>query len=151
MNVAKKWAEVGTDAEVVLYRLVRDGYRLRISEEGKLKVGRYDGKRKPLPDGLRQSVTKHKEEIISLTSPLPEGNTDREWNAVMVGISEEYPAGVGCDLTPAIDILSKAQGAAERGDWAGYRYAMHVGCKKALAICREYQGKNPIAVQEAIS
>lgn len=151
MNAAERWSRPRSDEETVLYRCVRDGFRLSV-RDGRLKVGRYDGSAQKLPDGLRNSVAAHREGLKGLLGPWGNDELRDEFGSVIKAMAELYPVGVGCDLSPFEGLLLKAQEAAERDDWAGFRFALYLACRRGIALCEAHREIAPeTATQEALT
>lgn len=142
MNAAETWARSLSSAEVVLYRLVRDGFRVSV-RDGRLKVGRYDGSGERLPDGLRNSVAAHKGELKRLLSAWNAEEVRGVFRLVSRGMGEIYPVGAGCDLSPYSALLNKAQAAADAGDWGGFRFALYLACKRGSPCATRTEGRSP--------
>lgn len=145
------WAQVKSDGEAILYRLASDGYVLRLGEDGSLKIGRYDKKRLPLPDGLKHSLRSRRSELEALLEPLSTERVADIWQRVMDSITEIYPPGRTVDLTEATLYFQMAQRAAEAENICAWRYYLHRGCASALRQIEQEQDRQPVYEQPSLS
>lgn len=147
-NRAIEWSRAKTDPETILYRLVKDGYRLKVGEDGKLKLGRYDGEKMPLGSGLRQSLRENSAGIKSLLEMPTDAEFFESMQGIHLGLCQLYNPCVGCDLSPALDLIQKGQDRAEAGDVGGWRYMTFLGCSRALRIIDRYKEAHPLEAEQ---
>lgn len=134
------------DGEALLYRLVATGKRRVRCKNGKLSVSAAKGH--PLNDDEKQSINEHRQRL----SDLVDADADAEgslgvilFRGVVLYMSDIYRACEGIDITPATELLEKAQDHYENGELDRARYLSWRAVTKARELVDASPGQLALA------